>query len=366
MIPDLYKTRLRNLRAELKKKKIQGLLVSRDIHIRFLTGFRGDDSWALITPSRVFILSDSRYAEEIQKDFPWTSLQMRSGKKSLFELIIQLAKKGGAKRLGFESQIVTYAFYEGLRQSSKGVTLIPASGIIERLRIIKTPGEIRALQKAAQITDQVLGKMVRRANSKMTELELKTFAEDQIKGLGGEGPSFELIIANGTKTARPHAVAGKNRLKSGTLLMIDMGSKVDGYHSDLTRTFFTGSISAKFRQIYRAVLEAQEAAISVVRPGIPVGKVDEAARSRLASEGLDKYFKHSTGHGVGLEIHEAPGVFHTNKELIRENMVFTVEPGVYIPGWGGIRIEDCVQVTKTGCKAITKYPKNKLKVTVGT
>ncbi len=365
MIPEPYKTRLRNLRSDLKEKKLQGLLVSRTIHIHYLTGFRGDDSWVLVTPSNAFILSDFRYAEEIQEGFPWAPLATREKGESIFALISRLAKREGVRNLGFESREISFDFYGGLKRSLKpGMRLFPTAGLIEKQRIIKTPGEIRVLEKACWITDQVVGKMLRHARIGLPEADLRRYAEDQIKTLGGEGPSFDLIIACGSKTSRPHALTDKNKLKSGTMLMFDMGSKVEGYHSDLTRTFFTGSISARFQQVYDAVLEAQQAAKAVVRPGIPVGDVDRAARQVLERRGLAQYFGHSTGHGVGLEIHEAPTVYHTNKELIRENMVFTLEPGVYLPGWGGIRIEDIVKVTKTGCVEITKYPKDKIKVTL--
>jgi len=363
MIPEPYKTRLRSLRQDLKEKKIQGLLVSRTIHTRYLTGFRGDDSWTLVTPSKIYILSDFRYAEEIRKGFPWVSLALREKGETLFSLITRLSKSDGVRKLGFESREVSFDFYVGLKGALKrGMRLIPTAGLIEKQRIIKTPEEIRLLEKACGITDQVVGKMLRYGKVGMPEAELRRYAEDQIKALGGEGPSFDLIIACGPKTSRPHALTDQNKLKNGTLLMFDMGSKVQGYHSDLTRTFFTSSISARFRQVYEAVLEAQQAAKAVVRPGVKVGEVDLAARKVLEKRGLAQYFGHSTGHGVGLEIHEAPTVYHTNQDLIRENMVFTLEPGVYLPGWGGIRIEDIVKVTKTGCVEITKYPKDKIKV----
>ena len=363
MIPEPYQTRLRNLKQDLKTKKLHGLLVSRAIHIRYLTGYRGDDAWALITPAKTFILSDFRYQEEIEKGFPWTVLAMRAKGESLYALITRLAKQGGVRNLGFESREVSFDFYIGLKASLKSsMRLFPTTGLIEKQRIIKTSQEIRDLEKACLITDQMLGKLLKRAHVGLPEIELKHYAEDTIKQLGGEGPSFDLIIVCGPKTSRPHAVSDKNRLKSGTQLMFDMGSKVNGYHSDLTRTFFTGSISPRFRQVYDAVLEAQESAIALVKPGVRIGDVDRKAREVLEKKGLAKYFGHSTGHGVGLEIHEAPTVFHTNNELIRENMVFTVEPGVYIPGWGGIRIEDTLKVTKTGHEVITKYPKDKTKV----
>jgi Xaa-Pro aminopeptidase len=365
MIPEPYKTRLQNLRTDLKEKKLDSLLISRWIHIRYLTGYRGDDSWALVTPAKTFILSDFRYQEEIEKGFPWTRLAMREKGESLYTLIVRLAKKEGIRNLGFESREVSFDFYTGLKAAlNLKIKLFPTTGLIEKQRIIKTPQEIRDLDTACRITDQVVSKLLNKAKVGLPEIELKRYAEDQIRQLGGEGPSFDLIIVCGPKTSRPHAVSDKNRLKSGTQLMFDMGSKVNGYHSDLTRTFFTSSISTRFRQVYDAVLEAQEAAMAVVRPGVRVGEVDLAARRALEKRGLAQYFGHSTGHGVGLEIHEAPTVYHTNRELIREDMVFTIEPGVYIPGWGGIRIEDIVRVTKTGYEVMTKFPKNKTKVSL--
>jgi len=361
LIPELYKSRLKKLRQELKDRKVDGLFVSKQIHIRYLTGFRGDDSWGLVTPSRMIVFSDFRYEEEVKKGFPWVQLVLRGKKESLFDCIAKVCQKNGVRRLAFEAADTQFAFYQGLRRGLKRIKLIPTQGLVESLRIIKAPSEIRDLKKACQITDTVLGRLLKRAKPGMPEIDIKYYAEDQMKRLGAEGPSFDLIIACGAKTSQPHAVSDKNRVKNGTVFLFDMGSKVNGYHSDLTRTFFTGSISPKFRKVYEAVLEAQQAAIACVKPGVRVGEVDLAARQALEKRGLAKYFGHSTGHGVGLEIHEAPGVFHTNRSIVQENMLFTVEPGVYLPGWGGIRIEDIVRVTKTGCEVITKFPNDRLR-----
>ncbi len=366
MIPKIYKARLKKLRQEFKRSKISALLITKSVNIQYLTGFRGEDSWALVTSSKVYLISDFRYQEEIKKEFPWVILELR-GKagKTIFDAVRHLARKNNVKCFGFESRNISYASFQSLKTACKKTRLVPTKGLVESVRMVKDPTEIKALKKAARITDKTLSKMLKKARRGLKELDLKYYAESQIRELGGEGPAFDIIVASGPKSSCPHANTGRNTLKNGTGLLIDMGSRVNSYHSDLTRTFFAGSISAQFRKIYAAVLEAQEMALSVIRPGIEIGEIDRAARRALERRGLAKYFGHSTGHGVGLEIHEAPLVFSSNRGLLKENMVFTVEPGVYIPGWGGIRIEDCVRVTKTGSELITHYPKNKLKVDLG-
>jgi Xaa-Pro aminopeptidase len=362
-VPDTYRFRLGRLREDLKQRGLDALLVSKPVHIRYLSGFRGDDSLLLVTSGSLVLVSDFRFKEEIEKDHPWAALVIRRDREDVFALIGRLAARKAVRRLGFEARHASYFFYNKLRRSlGRARKLIPSERLIEGLRIIKSPEEVRLIREAAQITDRTLEYLIPRLKRGSEEGALRNLAEFEMRRLGAEGPGFDPIIAVGQKTSQPHALTGRKRLKNGMILLIDMGSRVKGYHSDLTRTFFAGSISARFRRLYRAVLDAQEAALASIRPGVKLAEVDRAARRVLKRGGLDRYFGHATGHGVGLEVHEAPRIAPNSRESARENMIFTVEPGVYLPGWGGIRIEDTVRVTKTGCEVITGFTKDKPKV----
>lgn len=361
----VYKSRLKNLRTELKQAGLSALLVSKPIHIRYLTGFRGEDSWALVTTERTFILSDFRYAEELRSGFSWLELALRGKNERLRDVLKRIVSQEKIRQLGFEPSGLSYEIYQTLRSNLAKVKLVPTKRLIEKLRLIKDSAEIRLIREASRITDQAIGFAYRRASTRLKETDLKNLIEFKMRELGAEGPAFDTIVVSGALSSCPHAVSAKKHIKNGTMLLIDMGSKVSGYHSDLTRTFFAGSIPRRFDRIYQAVLDAQEAALAAIRPGEPISGVDGAARKVLDEAGYLKYFGHATGHGVGLEIHEAPTVSYINGEVLRENMVFTVEPGVYIPGWGGIRIEDTVRVTSNGFEFLTRYPKNKLKVNLG-
>jgi Xaa-Pro aminopeptidase len=266
-----------------------------------------------------------------------------------------------AKRAAFEAEFVTVAQHERLLADLVGVELVSAHKVVEEQRIIKDPEEVAYIRQAAHIMDRVLARVVRGLQAGMTERDVARQLEAGVSATAAEGMGFETIVAFGSHAAHPHAVPGRRKLRAGQVVKIDCGAMVEGYRSDITRTHFFGEPDAKFRRVYNAVFRAQAAAVAAVRPGATGAELDAVARSLLAEEGLAEQFGHGLGHGVGLNVHEAPGLGARSEDVMKPGMVVTVEPGVYLEGWGGVRIEDTVLVTKDGCEPLTRAAKLKVK-----
>jgi Xaa-Pro aminopeptidase len=254
---------------------------------------------------------------------------------------------------------MTCDLYDSLKSAlPMRASLHPVVGSVEALRMIKSPEEIERIRRSVHTNSQAFEQVVARLRFGVTERDLAAQLEYRMRRLGAGKPAFETIVAAGVRSALPHAQPTAAPLRAGDLVMIDMGAFVDGYASDMTRMLFLGRPDAKVKRAYKAVLEAQLAAIDAVRPGVPAGRVDRAARAALKAHGLDRAFVHATGHGLGLEIHEPPRLGAREKTLLRAGMTITIEPGVYLEGWGGIRIEDTVLVTPTGCEILTETSKD--------
>jgi len=236
-------------------------------------------------------------------------------------------------------------------------TLHPVASLIEEQRAVKSPAEIAIIRRSVQANSEAYARTLKRIRGGLKELEIAAELEFQMKVLGSEKPAFDTIVAVGDHSALPHAHPTQRRLEINELLLIDMGATVDGYTSDMTRVAFTGRPPKRVRELYRAVLEAQLAGLDAVRPGVSVKQVDAAAREVLKGYNLEKEFMHSTGHGLGLEIHETPKIGKKEKTKLRAGMVITIEPGAYLPGFGGVRIEDTALVTERGCEVLTPTPK---------
>jgi Xaa-Pro aminopeptidase len=275
-------------------------------------------------------------------------------KASLAQAALKLALKRKRRRVGFERLHLTYAEYQTISENLPlGVELVPSGGDIEKQRMVKDDTELKAIRKAVDTNSLAFDSAVKKVRLGMTETDLAAEIDYQQRRRGASGPAFDTIVAFGEKTALPHAHPGSVKLANDDIILIDVGARQEGYTSDMTRMLCAGKVSTRLKQLYKAVLESQLAAIDSIREGFPAHKVDLTARSVLKTHGLDQYFVHSTGHGLGLEIHEAPSLRKKDKTPLEAGMVITVEPGVYVEGVGGIRIEDTVLVTRNGFEILT-------------
>ena len=339
--------------AELK---IDALLVSAPPNVRYLSGFTGDNGLLLVTPESQTLFTDPRFTIQAAEE---CACEVKTvAKTPLDQAAIQTIRRRRWTRIGFERSRMLYEMYRRLDESlPKGVRLKPIGPVVEKLRMIKTDAEIARIRRSVLTNSAAFERATRSIRLGAHESAIAAELEYQMRRLGAEKAAFETIVAIGSRSALPHAQPTARKLGNDELLLIDMGACQDGYMSDMTRVLFLGRLSRRLRGMYNAVLKAQLAAIDVVRPGITAAQVDGAARRVLETEGLGKEFVHSTGHGLGLEIHEGPRLGRRDKTKLEPGMAITIEPGAYIRDFGGIRIEDTVLVTKNGCEVLTPTSK---------
>jgi Xaa-Pro aminopeptidase len=353
--PAQYEQRREAVTSGLAARKLDALLVSGGPNLRYLTGFTGDNGSLLATRDRAILFTDPRFAIQASQE---VTCQVRIAKGPLVMDILAAIKRLRVRRIGYEPARMTCDAFDALdARLPESASLHAAAGWIESLRMIKSAEEIALIRRSVETNSKAFEQGVAKVRAGMKESELAAELEYRMRRLGAEKPSFETIVAGGPRSALPHAQPTDARFEAGELVIVDMGAFQDGYASDMTRMLFLGSPGIKVKRAYRAVLEAQLAAIDAVRAGVPTVRVDAAARRVLAGYGLDHAFVHSTGHGLGLEIHEPPRIGKRDKSKLQTGMAITIEPGVYIEGWGGIRIEDTVVVTETGCEILTPTPK---------
>lgn len=348
------------MRSVALPPEADALLVTRLHNIRYLTGFTGSNAMLLLQGgTRAILYTDPRYTVQSgqQADCEITIATGPLGKSVLKDL-----RRRKVVKLGFEQDHLSYAQYLSLKKELPlSVELVPLSGFVERLRMVKDDAEIALIRASVDTNSRALANALKRLKPGISEADFAAEIDYQNRKLGAEAPAFDTIVAAGRRAALPHAHPGATKIAPG-MLLIDMGAFRNGYASDMTRMVHLGPATPKYKKAYKAVLQAQLAAIDAIRPGAKTSAVDKAARDVLKAHGLEKEFIHSTGHGLGLEIHEPPrlgrrikGSKDTTK--LEAGMAITVEPGVYIEGWGGIRIEDTVLVTSTGCEILTPTSK---------
>lgn len=341
--------------ARFPELKLDALLITALPNVRYLTGFTGSNALLAITPASSVLFTDSRY--EIQ------AREQVSGPVKVVRMPLAMAAgawiaRKRARRIGFEKTRLLYEDYTAIHDTLRlNSSLVPAAGWVERLRMVKSEDEIALIRRSVLTNSAALAAALPRIRPGITENDVAAELEYQMRRRGAEKPAFETIVASGTRTALPHAEPGPRLLKANQLLLIDMGASQEGYASDMTRMFVLGKTGARTKRVFRAVRKAQLAAIEAVRAGVTAGQVDRKARRVLQSEGLGKEFVHSTGHGLGLEIHEPPRLGKNDGTVLEAGMVITIEPGAYIDGLGGVRIEDTVLVTPTGCEVLTPTSK---------
>jgi len=336
--------------------KVDALLVSAPPNVRYLSGFTGDNGLLLIAPDTQTLFTDPRFTIQAAEECKCPVVTV--SKTPLDQAAIQLIRKRRWKRIGFEGSRMLYETHQRLLGSlPKGVRLKPIGPVVEKLRMIKSPDEIARIRRSVLTNSEAFENATRSIRLGAPESAIAAELEYQMRQLGAEKAAFETIVAFGSRSALPHAQPTARKLANDELLLIDMGACQDGYMSDMTRVLFFGRPSRRVRTMYNAVLKAQLAAIDAVRPGIAAAHVDRAARRVLQREGLGKEFVHSTGHGLGLEIHEGPRLGRRDRMKLEPGMAITIEPGAYIRDFGGIRIEDTVLVTKNGCEVLTPTSK---------
>jgi len=350
-----FEDRLRSARKIVQSRGLDAILFNRLEMIRYLCGFTGSDGVLLVTSRESFFLTDSRYWTQADEEVRGS--QLVHYRKKLDE-ILSLLSGLNLTSIGFESSALPFSLYQSLREKlDPKQTLIPLEKEFKNFRAVKDPGELTLIRKAIEIASNAFLKGLERIRPEASERDVALAMECFMKQHEADATGFDIIVASGKRSAMPHGRAGTKRIERGDFILVDYGTGFQGYNSDETCTVISGQPTEEQKKIYRIVKEAHDRAIEVVRPGLPVREVDRAATDHIRQCGYGEYFGHSTGHGVGLAVHEDPTVNSENEDLIQEGMVFTIEPGIYIPDWGGVRIEDMVCVTSRGAEVLTYLPK---------
>ncbi|RJQ45529.1 MAG: aminopeptidase P family protein [Gaiellales bacterium] len=334
------------------------MLVSGIFNVRYLTGFTGSSGCVLITPRKRYFFTDFRYRQQAAREVRDHEVRIVGGPALTGAARYAMARRIRLGVLGIEGADVSQRSYRELRSILKGIRLRDVSGTIERMRAVKSGREIRLIEQAAAICDRAFGRLVRKQVTGRTEKEVAWLLEGWMRQDGSEPLPFEIIVASGPRSALPHGVASDRVIGPNELVVIDMGARVRGYCSDMTRTFATGRLSARRLAMHETALAAQAAALKAVVPGAPCAEVDSAARKLIEGEGYGEAFGHALGHGVGLEAHEKPTLAPRSRERLSAGMVVTVEPGIYLPRTGGVRIEDTVVVGPGGPRALTRFARD--------
>lgn len=355
--------RVDKLRSLLQKHDMEALLVSSDANRRYLSGFRGSAGMLLITKDEAIIFTDFRYRLQVAEESPSFTLYEISPTVPIKKKLLEVAKQMGLYNIGFEAAHVSYHFHQQLQkglQEEDGtpiVTLQATIGMVESLRAMKDDDEIATLRRAIAITDAAIGAVLEVVTPEHTERQVAWMLEVAMREWGADSVAFPVIVAAGSNAALPHARPSDAPLGEGQPIIIDMGAVYNGYHADMTRTVIFGKPDDRFWEVYNTVLEAQEHAIKTIRPGMKESEADKVAREYIDSAGFGKEFGHSLGHGVGLEVHEGPHISKIREDELVRGSVFSVEPGIYIEGWGGVRIEDLVLLHQDRCEVLSQFHK---------
>jgi len=352
-----FAKRRRNLLAKLTAAKLDALLVTRPANWYYLTGFTGDSGALLVTRKGMAIVSDGRFTGQAREEAPGVKVVTQTG--SLLDSVGKWLAEQRLRRAGFDPQQIVVAQLGALRKATGSrVSWLPSAGIVEGLRTQKDPAELAQMRRAAALASEVVAAAAKLLKPGLREFEVAAEIDYQMRRRGASGPAFETIVGSGTRSALPHARPTAKRLRKNELVVLDLGAILGHYCSDITRTFYLGRAPARIRGWYKAVQEAQTAAVTEVKAGVSCGEVDAAARQVLAGHGLDRYFVHSTGHGLGLDVHEDPRVAKGQQRRLEPGNVITIEPGVYVEGVGGIRIEDDVAVHAHRTEVLTRFTRD--------
>jgi len=352
-----YIKRQKKLIKFLEDRALDAFLVRKKENISYLTGARGNDSLLLVSKKGTILATDARYKEEYKKSAKNCSVRI-SRDKNLAAVIFDECKKAGLNKIGFESEHTSYQGYARLKKLFKGKKLVPVLSAVENLRIVKDRHEIMRIKRACLDGARLMNYAIKNLKAGISENRLKRMIEAYAleNSIGPAG--FDIIVASGRNSSMPHAASTDKLIRKNEAVTIDLGASYEGYNSDLTRTVFLGKINRKYLRIYEIVLASQGRAIERLRPGVYAKDIDAVSRQYISGKGMGRSFLHSLGHGIGRETHEMPTISQTSKIRLEQGMVITIEPGIYVPGWGGVRIEDTVLITRNGCEVLTKNARN--------
>lgn len=352
------KARQKNVRDAMKELKLDGLLLTHVPDLAYLTNFTGDDSVGLITPKEFYLVTDFRYQEQAEQEAGWLTTTIREGKMA--EALAKVLVDAKVERVGFEANFTTFGQVDAVDRAVKElkggreVELVPLQDVMANIRKVKDDNEIDLIRKSVGVAEEAFDAIRSEIKVGQTENYLAGLMVLELRSRGASNSSFPVIVAAGANSSLPHYRPGEAMVQRDQPLLVDWGAILKGYCSDLTRTMLVGRVSSRIKQIYKVVSEAQQAAINFLRPGVTTMQADRVARDVIDRAGFGKEFGHGLGHGIGREIHELPSMRKTGgEEELRPGMVVTVEPGIYLPGEGGVRIEDDVLITHSGCEVLS-------------
>jgi Xaa-Pro aminopeptidase len=355
---------LKNRRSRLKlffeKNELNAILFTDLRNVRYLCGFSGSEGALLVADGQAWFLCDSRYTSQATAEVH--GVEVRECGAVRTEMIAELADQYGLHRVGFEASHMTVSAYKRLAEKLGGVELVELGSNLDEIRACKDAREIEQLASIATLSSQALSSVLPEIRPGAREIDVAVALEMEMRRRGADGRAFDFIVASGERGAMPHGRASEKQIQAGELVTIDFGAVKDGYHSDETVTVACGAPSLRAREIHAIVREAHDRAVSAVKPGMSCKDLDEVARSFIRDKGYGDFFGHGLGHGVGLEIHESPTLSPRSTAVLEAGMIITIEPGIYIPGFGGVRIEDTVAVSRTGCTVLTSADKQLLEL----
>lgn len=354
----MIKNRISALQEKLKKQELDSFIVLNPANRFYLSGFSGSAGVLLITLNDCFLITDFRYIEQAEKEA--ALFQIIQYKSSPTKTIAELSQELKLVKMGFEEDYITYSHYQDLHTELKEVNLTPTGQMIEEIRMIKDQKEIKAITRAASIADEALSHVLKIIKPGKTEREIALELEYQMLSKGASKTSFDTIVASGKRSALPHGIASDKRIEDGDFVLMDFGCIYNQYCSDMTRTIIIGNAQPKQKEIYNIVLKAQSLALEKLKAGQKTKDIDALSRNYIHEKGYGDNFGHGLGHSVGLDIHEKPSLSFKDEHILKNNMLITVEPGIYIPDWGGVRIEDLVVVKENTIENLTHSPKDLL------
>jgi len=350
--------RVEQLRKVLAAEGLDALITENPVNRRYISGFSGSTGWAIVSADAAVLVTDFRYVEQAAGEA--VGYTVVNNERKPLEAIAKVLSSHGIKRLGIEKNLISLATYEDWREAFAGVELVPTSGLIERLRMYKDEDELTFIREAMRMADDAFNHVLNFIKPGVRESDVALELEFFMRRQGADGKAFDIIVASGERGALPHGRASDKLIQAGEMVTMDFGAAYQGYHSDLTRTVSVGEPHPQMREIYEIVLKAQLACVQGLKPGMTGKEGDAIARDIIAAAGYGEAFGHSTGHGLGMLVHEQPNLSAASHIVLEPGMLVTVEPGIYISGLGGVRIEDDVLMTADGCEILTKSTKELL------
>jgi len=349
---------LNRLRESMKHRNFEAVLITKPENIRYVSGFTGTSGISVVTEQNAWFITDFRYKDQAVTECEGFEILLHTPEKSVYDVLNGL----GIQSIAFEDEHMTVNAFDTYKANMPSVEFAPINQLIESLRIQKTEDEIESIRKSAATADAAFNHILSFIEVGMREKEVALELEMFMKKQGASALSFDIIVASGWRSSLPHGRASDKLIETGEFVTMDFGCVLNGYCSDMTRTIVMGKASDKHKKVYQTVLRAQEAALEAIKPGISGKEADKVARDIITEEGFGEYFGHGLGHGVGLEVHEAPRLAPIGEKILEKNMVVTDEPGIYIPEFGGVRIEDLIVVTEDGCERLSTSPKHLIEI----